>query len=111
MGTEPVTAGVSWQNITENGAHCKKRRHSTLVYGWKTKRFFQQLSIVHGENENLKTSVWLDRVKKQEPSAVDCYTEYTDLAKKPTLFYQKDGEEQDAHYSPNVVNKYLFDLF
>ena len=33
------------------------------------------------------------------------------MAKKPKLFYQKDGEEQDAHYSPNVVNKYLFNLF
>ena len=39
------------------------------------------------------------------------YTEYTDLAKKPKLFHQKDREEQDALYSPNVFNKYLFNLF
>ena len=32
------------------------------------------------------------------------------LAKKPEFLYQKDGEEQDAHYSPNVVNKYSFNL-
>ena len=70
MGTEPVTAGVSWQNTIENEAHCEKRRQLTLVAGWKTKRSIQQL-IVLGKNENLKTSVRLDKVKNQEPLAVE----------------------------------------
>ena len=33
MGTEPVTAGVSWQSIIGNGALCEKRRQLTLVSG------------------------------------------------------------------------------
>jgi len=33
MGTEPVPAGVSWQNTIENGAHCEKRRQLALVSG------------------------------------------------------------------------------
>ena len=46
-----------------------------------------------------------------QPSSLWHYTEYTDLAKKPKLLYQKDGEEQDALYSLNVFNKFLFNLF
>jgi len=33
MGTEHVTAGVSWQNTIENGAHREKRRQLALVLG------------------------------------------------------------------------------
>ena len=41
MGTEPVTAGVSWQNTIENVAHRGKRRQLTLIAGWKTKHSIQ----------------------------------------------------------------------
>ena len=44
MGTEPVTAGVSWQNTIENVAHRGKRRQLTLIAGWKTKHSIKQLS-------------------------------------------------------------------
>jgi len=43
MGTEPVTAGVSWQNTIENRAHCEKHRQLVLVSGWEIWRSIQQL--------------------------------------------------------------------
>jgi len=44
MGTEPITAGMSWQNTIENGAHCEKRQQLALVSGWKIWCPIQQLS-------------------------------------------------------------------
>ena len=43
--------------------------------------------------------------------SADLYGIYRSGGKNLSFFYEKDGEEQDAHYSPKVENKYVFNLF